>query len=215
MSLVHYYAGVHVKVRVVQRLSKEDSVCHVLDLGDLFIRDILKTNGIANELPQLAIHLFAHSFRHGDGGHSPRLGAPNRPFSRIALLMQILCELSGLTTTRLPHYNNHSVFFHHLEKFLPNRINRQELPLLLDGLELRELAHRDVLLRYRRRELVALPVIYIPLLVQHQILIPLVDLLLRLLLNFKYVAQFRPSQFPEPLPHLRLVILLSQVLKHG
>ena len=64
----------------------------------------------------------------------------------VPLLVQVLSQLSCLSTPSLSHYNHDAVVTNHGSQFVSHAIDRQKLSLLLDALLPCKLAHRCRLL---------------------------------------------------------------------
>lgn len=60
-------------------------------------------------LSKVGPDLFADSLGHAHGGHSSGLRATHHAIASVAILMQVLCQLGGLPTARLPNNNHNAV----------------------------------------------------------------------------------------------------------
>lgn len=58
---------------------------------------------------QVGADLLAHSLSNTHGCHTSRLRAAHHAVAGVAVLMQVLCQLGCLATSRLPNNNNYAV----------------------------------------------------------------------------------------------------------
>jgi len=70
-------------------------------------RDILESDRITNSLPKFYLHLFANAFGNRHSCHASRLRAANHSELTISILIEELCQLSGLARTGLSNDNDH------------------------------------------------------------------------------------------------------------
>lgn len=126
VGLIHDDTVVLIQLRIAKRLAQQHAVCHVLDLG-LLCRTVLKSNGVANHLPQLTAHLFAHSLGHGHRSDATRLGAADHAGVPIPLFQQVLRQLCGLSGTRFADNDDDLMFTNNLS----SRVDTQKQELAL------------------------------------------------------------------------------------
>lgn len=63
MCLVHNDSRIHLKLVIIQALSEQDTISHILYNG-LVRSAVLETDGIPHDTSQLTRHLFRHSLGH-------------------------------------------------------------------------------------------------------------------------------------------------------
>lgn len=133
---------------------------------------------------------------------------------RVARLVQILGELSRLSASCLAHADHDAVVADHGEEIVSDRVDWQVLPLFLDGLRLRELAHRFLLLALQSGcVLVSFSVVdlvgFVLLLKRNYS-----RLLFVLALDFQEVTHLGPGQIPKLVPHFVAVVHGSNVFEN-
>lgn len=65
--------------------------------------------GPTHLLTEVSPHLFTDSLGHRHGGHTAGLGASDHPIVRVAVFMQVLGQLCGLSTPCLPNHDHDAV----------------------------------------------------------------------------------------------------------
>ena len=99
MCLVENKHRVAVEVRLIERLSQQNTVRHVLDLG--FVRcDVLESNRVTDRSAELTSHFFTNTFRDRHGSDTTRLGTSDEAVGAVTVLIQELSELCRLSGTR-------------------------------------------------------------------------------------------------------------------
>ena len=104
-------------------------------------------------------HFLGDTLGDGHGGDTTRLRAANEAALGVAVLVQVLRELSGLARARLADHNDHAVLAYDLEQLLFDGKDGQELALLFERVVLGELGHRFALVGHVVGELLALLVV--------------------------------------------------------
>mmetsp|Transcript_86194 Transcript_86194/g.258353 ORF Transcript_86194/g.258353 Transcript_86194/m.258353 type:complete len:256 (+) Transcript_86194:2840-3607(+) len=107
-------------------------------------RDIFETNRVANLLPQLDAHLLGHAFRDAHRSDAPWLRAPHDAKCCVAILVQVLRNLSRFPGARLAHKDDDRVVADHVEERLTAAVDGQEASLLINCLGARKLGRRFI-----------------------------------------------------------------------
>ncbi len=100
------------------RHSKEHfaTVQHLAPIANThFTGNILESYGVANLLPQFEAHFLRYPLGHGHSCHSSWLGAPNHAVVTVPVLVEVLCELCGLTRPCFPNDYHHTVVANHTQ----------------------------------------------------------------------------------------------------
>mmetsp|Transcript_57108 Transcript_57108/g.185614 ORF Transcript_57108/g.185614 Transcript_57108/m.185614 type:complete len:354 (-) Transcript_57108:1179-2240(-) len=205
VRLVHDDGAISVQVRLDQGLAQKNAICHVLDDG--FVRgDVFEADGVTNRGSQLAVHLVGHALGHGDGSHSSGLGATDEAVDCVVSLVEVLRELRGLTRACLSDADHDLVLPQQVQQLFPNLEDGQRLPLLVEGLRLRELGLRHVLLPHHGLAILA-ALLVVVVLVLHVVLHVAL-----LLLHAEDAAHVRTLELPEARAELALIRLLAHLL---
>ncbi|GIX65042.1 DNA repair endonuclease, putative [Babesia caballi] len=117
---------VAVELGVHQGLAKQNAVRHELD-GGLLAGQVLEADGVPHQVAHPGAHLGGDALADGDGGDPTRLRAADDAALEVAVLVEVLGQLSGLAAAGLPNDDHHLELPNVRQQLVPAPENRQLL----------------------------------------------------------------------------------------